>query len=120
MVNMKLWLTAFVTVIFLSGCYHNQFEYRPSEQLVYDEDGALTMRITYQYDFRGNLIKNIGYDNHNTAIFFTELVYNADGLLAEEIIKDTQYLNDIVSGEYDFITTYEYDADNKIKNHFIY
>jgi hypothetical protein len=72
------------------------------------------MRIVYQYNFRGNLIKNIGYDNNNTEIFFTELVYNSDGLLAKEIIKDTQYLNDIVSGEYDFITTYEYDADNKI------
>ena len=111
---MRLWLGIFAILISLSGCYNRQSGHRISEQLIYDENENLTMRIMYQYDSKGNLIKNIGYDNNNIDIFFSEYVYNSDGLLEKSINKYNIYLNGIMSGEYDSITTYEYNADNQM------
>jgi hypothetical protein len=65
------------------------------------------MRILYQYDMSGYLIKHIGYDGKNNEIFFSECTYNPNDLLLKIIIKN-------VSGEDNNITTYEYDSKGRL------
>ena len=102
-----------ITILSLTSCAKLK-EHRVCEILDYDENGTLLMKIKYQYN-NGILTHNYGYDNYDNIIFIIEYIYDSNNLLIKSIMKDNNYLNSEITGQYDFISTYEYDNNKLIK-----
>jgi hypothetical protein len=105
---MKIWLSVFFLFFnVLIGYCQEAIEYRIIEAIDYDNSGIIEGRIIYQYNNEGILLKNIYYDNNNDEIGYADYIYNSDGFIEKYILKD-------VMGDYDIVTTYEYDFFNNI------